>query len=283
MSTRLPAALVSLALVSAGPPPSADPDALVRAANAAFGRGDADAAEGLYAAAAERAGDPGLVAFNRAAVAFGRGKFREAELLYARTLDDPACPPERRARAWFNRGTCLVRRGGDAAAFRSAVACFERCLLAAPADPALAADARHNLELAKLLWAEERKKLATPPKANSTPPEDDDRPPKPPEPDRQQPPPETDPGTKPDAATPPTPRVKPKDGVAPAVGDPSKAGDVTAGAGNLPPLFDGDKPQALSPVDTREYLRRTADRLRRDRQATLRAVYGPGRDGVRDW
>src|SRR4051812_28791754 len=118
-------ALVAACGVAAAMPQADD---LIREANAAFLRDDVAAADRLYAAAEERTADPGLVAFNRAAVLFQKGEFRDAELQYARVLDDRACPPERAARAWFNRGTCLVRRGGTAAVYRSAIACFERCL-----------------------------------------------------------------------------------------------------------------------------------------------------------
>src|SRR5436190_21320862 len=55
--------LAALAAVSAGPPADS-PDDLVRQGNDAFDRGDFDSADRLYAAAAERTPDPGLVAFN---------------------------------------------------------------------------------------------------------------------------------------------------------------------------------------------------------------------------
>src|SRR5262245_42283796 len=127
---RLPLLLLPFAfcLLSAAAPPTEPPDDLIRRANAAFEKGDAEAADALYAAAEERTADPGLVAFNKAAVLFKRGGFRDAELHYARVLEDKACPPDRAAKAWFNRGTCLLRRGGTASVYRSAVACFERCL-----------------------------------------------------------------------------------------------------------------------------------------------------------
>ena len=107
----LPFALSTL-LAAAAPLPTDGPDDLIRQANAAFARGDVEAAEKLYAAAEERTADPGLVAFNKAAVLFGRGEFRFAEEHYTRVLEDKACPPGRAAKAWFNRGTCLLRRGG---------------------------------------------------------------------------------------------------------------------------------------------------------------------------
>src|SRR5437763_1767135 len=52
---------------------------------------------------------------------------------------------------------------------------------------------------------------------------------------------------------------------------------------NLEVLKDQDQVQPLSPEDTREYLRRTAERLERQRRDLLRTLYGPDRPGVRDW
>src|SRR5262245_45857305 len=112
----LPSAL--LVLLAAAPLPTDSPDDLIRQANTAFARGDTEAAEKFYAAAEERTADPGLVAFNKAAVLFGKGEFRDAELHYSRVIEDRACPPDRAAKAWFNRGTCLLRRGGSVAVYR---------------------------------------------------------------------------------------------------------------------------------------------------------------------
>ena len=161
---RLPAALLlaSLtALVAAGPVNSPSPDDLVRKGNAAYRAGNADFAEKLYADAEERTADPGLVAFNRAAVLFQKGSYRDAELAYLRVLDDAEIPPERRAKALDNRGVCMLKRGGDAGVYKSAAACFDLVLESKPTDASLAADARHNLELAKLLWAQARAKAPT--------------------------------------------------------------------------------------------------------------------------
>src|SRR5262245_10932041 len=95
-------------LLSAGP--LGPPDELVRQGNAAFRAGDAAAAGRLYAAAVEYTADPGLVAFNTAAVLFEQGEYRDAELHYVRALDDKAAPPDRRAKALYNRGVCIVKR-----------------------------------------------------------------------------------------------------------------------------------------------------------------------------
>src|SRR5262245_11983359 len=157
MTTRLSLAILGLGLLSASPPA----DAVQREADAAVARGDFALAERLYATAGERSDDPGLVAFNRGTVLFAREDDREAELHFVRCLDDAAIPPDRRARANYNRGVCLLKRGGSARVYRVAIDCFEKYLDAGLPDATLAADARHNLELAKVLWAQARAKDAS--------------------------------------------------------------------------------------------------------------------------
>ncbi|HEX4607004.1 MAG TPA: tetratricopeptide repeat protein [Urbifossiella sp.] len=260
------------------------PDDLVRRANAAVLAGDPAAAEPLYAAAAERTADPGLVAYNTAAVRFGQGRFYDAEVLYARTLDDRACPPPRVAKAWFNRGVCLLRRGGEPAAFRSAVACFERCLEAPGADDPLKADARRLLELAKLLWADAARKAARPENPNTPAPEEAPDPPQPP-PGGLEPDPRPDPNGKDGPPTPADPKLTRQPGVLPTKDPGAKAAEQAAAgvSPKLQPLANDDTARPLSPEDTRAYLRQTEERLRRERQGLLRAVAGPGRPDVKDW
>lgn len=278
--------LSALAGLAAGSLPAvSSSDELVRRANAALRQGDLAAAERLYAAAAELATDPGLVAFNRGAAAFARGDFREAEVLYAQVLADAECPPERAARAWFNRGTALLRRGGTAAVYRSAVACFERCLESPAADAPLRADARFNLELAKLLWDQARRAEGRRDSPNSNPPPED--------PDRDPPPstgrpPPSDPHSGPldpqtragdGPGTPPTPGPDPS-----ATPPPSAASRPAPGGTPHPPdLEDRATLQPLSPEDTRRHLRDIAARLRHDRRALLRTLYGPPQAGIFDW
>src|SRR3954466_13149361 len=115
--------IAALMVVSAAPP-----DDLVRRGNAALRAGDPGAAGKLFAAAEEHTADPGLVAFNRAAALFEQGEYRDAELHYLRALDDKAAPPDRRARALYNRGVCLGKRASDLPALRAAVSCFEQAL-----------------------------------------------------------------------------------------------------------------------------------------------------------
>ncbi|HXD89076.1 MAG TPA: hypothetical protein VN641_21470 [Urbifossiella sp.] len=271
----------ALAALAAAAPPTAPEDS-IRRANAAFLAGDPDRAEALYAEAAERTGDPGLVSFNKAAVLFQKGEFHAAEVHYTRTLDDRDCPADRAARAWFNRGVCLLRRGGNAAIFRSAIACFERSLDDNRPDESLKADARYNLELAKLLWMEANKKAAKPELPNA--PTREDEPPDPrPTPPSGLDPASTDPGNE------GTPRKETRPTTAPAAGQspsgkPEDANVPLAGDAVNPPLLmdDGSAPR-LSPDETREYLRRAEARLREERLKMLKIRYGPDRPGVRDW
>jgi tetratricopeptide (TPR) repeat protein len=272
-----------LLLAAAVPMPDESPDDLIRRANSAFLRGDVDAADSLYTAAEGRTGDPGLVAFNKAAVLFQKDEFYAAELHYARSLDDKACPPDRAARAWFNRGTCLVRRGGSAGVFRSAIACFERCLDSSAADEPLKADARYNLELAKLLWAEANKKAAKPETPNFPTHEDE----KPDSPASQEM--GTEPGSSTEQGNDANPGTKDNRSVpAPMPGSVQKNGQTgsTAMPADVPNpqmLLDESTPQKLSEEETRAYLRRTEERLREERRRMLRVLYGPDRPGFRDW
>jgi tetratricopeptide (TPR) repeat protein len=270
--------LAAALAVSAGPSPSESPEELIRLGNAAYLRGDLDAADQFYKAAAERTQDPGLVAFNRAAVAVQKGEVREAELNYLRALDDRAAPPDRRAKALYNRGVCLLARGGSAGVYRSAIACFEQSLDLFPADDPLAADARHNLELAKLLWGKARAAEKTPPKPSDLPPDV-------PEP----PPPKSDEGTGQEPGSEPSgpggqPGVRPEaaHGLPPG-GKPRETNQKAPGPGSLPVVLDADRPQPLSPEDTRAILQQIAERLERDRKATARLLAGPERPDVKDW
>ncbi len=261
-------------------PVGEDPDALIRRANAAFASGDLETAAALYTEAEERTRDPGLIAFNQAAVLFANQDYYGAEVHYARTLDDAACPRDRAVRAWFNRGSSLLRRGGSADVYRSAIACFEKCLELKPEDAPLVADARRSLELAKVLWAEENRKAARPQTPNTPPPEEIPDPP-PTLGGMEQEPGAMEPGTSntgPNGMR-PIPSREPvgKNGT-----DPTDA----KAAGNNPqlqPLKDSDQVAPLSPEETRRYLDQTAERLRRERQGMLRTIYGADRPGVKDW
>jgi hypothetical protein len=160
--------------------------------------------------------------------------------------------------------------------YRSAIACFEQSLdLCPPTDP-LAADARHNLELAKLLWAKARTIEKSQPKPNDLPPEVPESPP--PEEGSGQ-----DPGADPNGpGGQPGPRPETVSGRPPG-GQPRETNQQSPGAGNLPVVIDGDRPQPLTPEDTRAILQQIASRLEKDRRANARLLTGPERPDVRDW
>lgn len=282
MTRRLPLAavlFVATVALAAGQPP----EELVRRANAAVLAGDPAAADPLYAAASERTADPGLVAYNTAAVRAAQGRFYDAEVLYARALDDRACPPTRAARAWFNRGVCLLKRGGDAAVYRSAVACLERCRESPGADDPLKADARRLIELAKLLWAEAARRAPRPESPNAPTPEDAHEPP-PPQPPAGTDDPQPDPSGKQGPAGPTDPKQTKPAGAQQTKEHGGKAEQPAPGVGpQLRPLSNDDTARPLSPDETRAYLRQTEERLRKERQGLLRSVAGADRPGVKDW
>jgi tetratricopeptide (TPR) repeat protein len=281
-----PFSLFLFCALAAAPLPTDTPDDLIRRANEALRAGDAEGADQLYGAAEERTTDPGLVAFNRAGVLFEQKKYRDAERHYDRVLEDAACPPARSARAWYNRGTCLLNRGGTLEVYRAAIACFENALDNPAADPEVRDRAPHNLELAKLLWLEEARKAKPdqPPSPNNKIPEEENKLPRP-EPDRKAGADQgtgTDPaegGSTPRPGTQPQPVPQPNAGTAPKSADQNVAGPNA----NLQVIEDRDDVQQLSPEDARAYLEETRKRRKRELNALLETLYGPDRPGVRDW
>ena len=277
----------SIGLLAAAPAQAESPDELIRRANATLRDGDGDAAEKLYAEAEERTADPGLVAFNRAAVLFDRKQFAKAAALYKLVLDDRACPPDRAAKAWYNRGTALLlathNPAGVLDAYRTAIADFENAIDAAGPDAFLKANAEQNLVIAKLRWDEERKKAGKPDASpNQDVPPEEDRQPKPSEFDNQ--PGDLDPNgnDRPGGATPQPAGTQPQP--APSGTKPQETTQTTAGNNpQLEVLKDTDEVQKLTPEQARAYLQKTAEWRKRQRRAMLETLYGPERPGLRDW
>lgn len=269
------------ALVAAAPRADLSVDDLVRAGNAAAAAGDFETAEEWYTAAEERTADPGLVAFNKANALFHRERFDAAERHYTRALDDADSPPARRANALYNRGVCLLKQGG-LNKLRAAIDSFDRCLALSPADAGLVADAKHNLELAKLLWVEARARDQKKPLPNDPPPD------LPPEPKQDRPPPQQfDPFGQND---PLTSDHGPRAGGTPEAirggpngGNPRQTDEKTAGKGNAPVLSREDKLPDLTPDQVRSYLEALAVRVAKERRATADATAPPERPSVKDW
>lgn len=252
------------------------PTDLVQRGNDALEAKQPEVALRLYEAAEERAADPGLVAFNEGVAFWTKGEFREAEVRFLRALDDRDAPPSRRARAFYNRGVCLLQRGSDTATYRAAIGCFDRALELKDAAPGIEPDARHNLELAKVLWARARTTEKTPPKASDPPPETETQP------DSE--PSTSDPGTTGDGGgTNQGSRAQPVGPEATRGQNPLETDQRSPGAGNMLVRLDKENPQPLTPDDARRHLERIAERLRADRRNNLQLLARPEPPHVRDW
>jgi Ca-activated chloride channel homolog len=177
------AAACVVVLLAAAPPPS-DPQELVRQGNAAFAREDYAAAVEFYSRAEEATLDPGLVAYNKAAALYRLAGqpdnaprraqlYREAEVQYRCSLE--GATGARRAGALYGLGNSLLQQGAGrgAAVLRDAIRCYEQCLREEELAADLADDARHNLELARLLWLQARE---DPNRPDSEPPENSNDP-----------------------------------------------------------------------------------------------------------
>jgi Ca-activated chloride channel homolog len=151
-------AMLAIGFISAADPPVVD--SFLRQGNDAFAAGDYKAALELYERAEAVTLDPGQVSFNKAAAYYRLDRHKEAIECYRRCLQDDKAPPERRAFAHFGLGNALVQYAGDdARTLAEAVAAFRVCLVQPTLPDGLRADARHNLELAQLLWAKAWDKL----------------------------------------------------------------------------------------------------------------------------
>lgn len=268
-------------LVAAAPRADMTVDDLIRAGNAAVAAGDFETAEEWYTAAEERTADPGLVAFNKANALFHRERYDAAERHYTRALDDADSPPARRAAALYNRGVCLLKQGG-LSKLRAAIDSFDRCLALSPADAGLVADAKHNLELAKLLWVEARARDQKKPLPND-PPQD-----LPPEPKLDRPPPQQiDPFGQNDPLT--SDNGQRAGGIpepirgGPNGGNPRPTNEQTAGNGKAPVVLGQNDKIDLTPDQVRVYLEQLAVRVAKERRVTADATAPPERPSVKDW
>lgn len=269
---RLAAISVALLGISAGPPA----DDLVREANAVLAGGDVDGAETRYEAAAATTNDPGLVEFNLGVARVGRGDFRRAETAFRRSLSDADVPPERRARALHNLGHCLVRQAGpwDVRRLQDAIDCFDAAATET-SDDGLRRDARHNLELAKLLWAKAR--AIRPPGSKD---EKWDDPPEPPK-DKKSPPPEQ----KQDG----DPKAGPPDGKSglekakESAKGPQGVKKAVPGQGSLPVIPDTAEVPSISADQARLLLEVATERLNRERQRLRSDAILGERPRANDW
>jgi Ca-activated chloride channel family protein len=277
----LPASLLlaplALVLVSAAPPttknvPRSPVDDLIDKGNAAYAAADYPTALKWYEQAEERSLDPGLVAFNKAAALYRLERYAEAARHYQRSLEDRQAPPLRQARGYYDLGNCLVKQAGpaDAKILEQAVHSFRDCLALQPDDSGLVADARHNLELATLLWLKARTAARDNPANNDSKEEPN---PKDGKEDTQ---PGMQKGKEKGIGT-----KEEKVGKSPDGQEPDKGQKKASMPGKIVNLPDNDKLVPLPPEDTAALLEQAAQRIlnesRADRGSSLPS------EGVKDW
>jgi Ca-activated chloride channel family protein len=282
-STAAGAALVLLAAA-----PARAPEDLVRQGNAAYQREDYGKAVDLYAAAEDRITDPGLVAFNEATALYRQasqlentprrtGLYREAELHFRRCLEDAA--GTRRAQALYGLGNSLLQqvasRGAEAC--QDAVKAYERCLAQDGVAPDLATDARHNLELAKLLALQAK----TNRKEHNPDSEDDANDPTKPRPNR---PDRGEGGSAEQLSGTADRNGQPMRAQLQPGQQPIKTDEARPpGEGNLPPVEDRDQLVPMAPEDAAAHLDRAAARVLRERREHQHLAARPPSGGIKDW
>ncbi len=206
---------------------------------------------------AERTADPGRVAFNLAVTFSRMGNYRDAERAFRASLDQAT--GARRLRAYYNLGTVLVlaSEGQHASHLVEAIDCFRRVMASPDAGAELRDDARHNLELAKLLW-KKTSGDAPPPQPPSSPGDD-------PRGSRT-----TSNGTPTEGGSPANGTPDPRGPPMPAAGNATPIDDrPPPGSGRLLPIPEERQHQPLPAGEARELLRQAAERIERERRAML--------------
>lgn len=267
-------------LIAAALPSRRDGERL-RAAGAAAVAGEVARAIALYEQAQRDTTDPGLVTYNLATLHQAQARAGSSAALAAaeagyRCLLGPHEP--RRARALYGLGNCLLLRGTtgqlDAPALRAAIDRYTECLRDPGCDAALADDARHNRERARLVLAQ-----APPPAAESGDPADggDDRP-------KDQPPPTGTGGPK-QPSPGGTEAVPDADGKTGPGQEKDGSGSTrpAAGKGTLAPVPSSPAAPPLSAREAGEHVERAAERILEDNRAHRRSRARGAVPGVRDW
>jgi tetratricopeptide (TPR) repeat protein len=268
-------ALLGLALVAGSQ--SLDPEELVRQGNTAFAGGDYEAAVALYQQAGTRTSDPGLVAFNEGTALYHLGRYREAVLRFRSCRED--AEGARLTRLLYSLGNCLVQqaRPSDTALFKEAAQLYEECIQRDGADPDLRAEARHNLELARLLLLKAR--AAKDRSDSESTNQEENNPPPPPDGNNVQPGNEGGPTSANATGRPETVQSGPDDPKAVA----GQSDQPSPGKGPIPPLPDKDELVPLSPEDAAQHLRDATARIERERREYRQRPMPPLPAHVKDW
>lgn len=278
--------LIAFAVLCLSAAPPAAPDDFIRLGNQASERGAFDEALRLYQQAEERGIDPGLIAFNKATAYYQLQDYRQAENHFRMALDDAAIPSERRTKALYDLGNCLVRQADakDHETLRSAIRCYELCLDAAPED-ALRSDAAHNLEVAKLLWNKARSQLAKQLPPNEGDPPDNHKPPEPKKKDRGSKEGDGNPANSGKDKVGVLPKeVKQLDGKDNGKEDLKKAEPAPKpGPSRVPVVPDTDELTPMTSEDTQRALEAAERRLREGRLRNRESTAVPEDANGRDW
>jgi hypothetical protein len=152
--------VIGLILLEAGRRLHRPADEAAAAGSAAYRAGDYAAAEAQFREAERDASDPARAAHNRAAALYRLRHFEDADQKYERSADGAAL---RAARAAYDRGNCAFGEAcaedgtADPDLLGRAAEHYEACLAREGRTPAagpLFSDARHNLELTRMILAE---------------------------------------------------------------------------------------------------------------------------------
>lgn len=274
MKAAIVTSVLAIAVASAAPVDRVEE--IVRRGNAAFERGDFEAALEQYERAEVETTDPGLVAFNEAAALYRLGRYAEAAEHYLRAREDAS--GLRRARLLYDLGNCLVQQAQerDAAILERAIHCYEECLREQTAGGELRAYAAENLKVAKVMLL--RAQAA---KSQSESPEHNDKQ------TREEPehPPSTS-GDPQSAGFDPTGHPYPDMDTTRGSDEGTPTDQAAPGTGNLPPIPDDEKMLPMSREETAAYLREATARIAQARRLARqqhRHVSQPHAAGVKDW
>jgi tetratricopeptide (TPR) repeat protein len=271
-----PLLITGLAILLVSAAPVVDVFDLIRQGNESFNRGDYQAALVFYTRAEPRSEDPGLIAFNKASALYHLGTYRGAELLYRASLSD--AEGVRRTQVLYGLANCLVQQAGDrdVKLLRDAISIYDQCMNDEQ-DSEWTANARHNVELAKLLLTQAQAR------AERNPPDQ--------APDKD---PEVDPPTKKNSNDIPE-GADPGSGIKKNGGDriPMKPGSgnenqrsnepPAPGQGNLPPIPDTQDPVSLTPEDAANHLQQATVRILHERQKHKQMSIKKPAPSAKDW
>lgn len=168
--------MIGLAVLALGRRLRTAADETLRVAGEALKRGDDGKAVDCYRQAIEQGVDPVRVAHNLGGALYRLEQYKDADQQYCSSAQPGGLAA---ARAAYDRGNCLLHEACPAQQPRrtellaQAIQQYEQCLACERPDPgagSLFENARHNLELARLLQAPDEQYASAHSRANPDPP-----------------------------------------------------------------------------------------------------------------